>query len=449
MKQNSSTVNLTSGSIPKQIIAFAVPIFLGNLFQQLYNVIDSLIVGNFISSQALAAVSSTNALIFSMIGFFNGMSIGAGVVVARYYGSKDEEGIHRSVHTTAAFGLAGGLLITILGTLLTPQILVWMKSPADVLPQSVAYLRIYFMGILSMTTYNCQVGILQSVGDSRHPLYYLIVSSVLNAILDLFFVGVLHQGVWSAALATVIAQGFSSYLCFRQLSRVQASYRLELPRIRFYPEMVPQILRNGLPAGIQNSIISVANVVVQSSINSFGSVAMAGCGAYSKIQGFVFLPIMSISNAITTFISQNLGAKQPARAKKGAFFGIGTGMLLAELFGVAFFLFAATLTRAFSSDPAVIDYGVREAHLECLFFFLLAFSHLSAATLRGYGKAVWPTLVMMFIWCGLRVPYIVIGLRFVHKIEWIFSAYPVTWSLSSLVYAILLPRCFRMYRDTN
>ena len=436
-------VNLTEGPIHRRIVAFAVPIFLGNLFQQLYNVADALIVGNFIDSNALAAVSSTGALVSILIGFVNGMSLGAGVVVAHWYGAEDDRRLKLAVHTMAAVGLACGVLLTVVGVLFTPQILLWMKSPSDVFPQSVLYLRIYFAGSLALTTYNCQVGILQSVGDSRHPLYYLIVSSILNCLLDLLLVGFLGYGVGAAALATVISQAVSSILCFRQLSGAQAAYRLIWREIRFSAEMVPDVLRNGIPAGIQHSVISIANVVVQASINTFGSLAMAGCGSYSKVQGFVFLPIGALSMAITTFVSQNRGAGQPERAKRGALFGIGTGVAVAEIVGVLFYLFGSWVLRAFSRDSEVIAFGMRQVHIECLLYFLLAFSHLSAATLRGYGKSVWPTMIMVIIWCGFRVPYILIGLHYVQQIDWIFTAYPVTWAMSSVVYLLLVPRCFR------
>lgn len=315
-KTAQQTTLMTEGSIWKKIIAFAIPLFLGNLFQQLYNTADSLIVGNFLGSEALAAVSSSGSLIFLMVGFFNGIAIGAGVVIGRYYGAREIEKVQKAIHTTIAFGLAAGVLLTLIGVCLTPQLLIWMGTPSDVLPNSITYFRIYFCGSLAFVLYNIFVGILQSVGDSRHPLVYLIVSSVVNILLDLLFVGVFRFGVGSAALATIISQFVSAILCIIRLSRSPEDYRVHIRKIRFDLFFLKQIIQNGLPSGFQNSIISIANVVVQANINSFGKMAMAGCGAYSKIEGFGFLPITCFAMSMTTFISQNLGAKNMTGQKR-------------------------------------------------------------------------------------------------------------------------------------
>lgn len=279
---------MTSGSISKRMIFFALPLLLGNLFQQLYNTVDSLIVGNFLRSSALAAVSSSGSLIFMLIGFLNGTSSGAGVVVSRYFGAEDDNGVHRAVHTTVAFGLVAGVMMTAAGVLLSPQILIWMGTPESVMPESITYLQIHFSGSLGFVMYNIFVGILQAIGDSRHPLYYLMISSVINLVLDILFIEVFHTGVGGAALATVISQVFSAILCLIQLLRTHDSYQLQITKIRFDAKMLGQIIRIGLPSGVQNSIIAFANVVVQSYINAFGEMAMAGYGAYSKIEGFAF-----------------------------------------------------------------------------------------------------------------------------------------------------------------
>ncbi len=284
MEKSTSSTLMTEGSIWKKIIAFAVPLFLGNLFQQLYNTADSLIVGNFLGSNALAAVSSSGNLIFLMVGFVSGIAIGAGVVIARYYGAGRHGDVQKAVHTTIAFGLAAGAVLTVIGVVLAPIILVWMGTPADVLPESTVYFRTYFAGSLSFVMYNVFVGILQSVGDSRHPLVYLIISSFINIVLDLVLVGIFHFGVGAAAFATIISQFVSAFLCLRRLMRSPEEYRVCLKKIRFDTGLLRQIIANGLPAGFQNSVISLANVVVQSNINRFGKMAMAGCGAYSKIE---------------------------------------------------------------------------------------------------------------------------------------------------------------------
>lgn len=434
-KAKSQTTLLTEGSIAGKILAFAFPIFLGNLFQQLYNTADSLIVGNFLGSNALAAVSSSGNLIFLMVGFFQGISLGAGVVIARYYGAREMEKVRRAVHTTVAFGLAAGILLTIIGTVLTTPILVWMGTPAEVLPESSVYFRIYFMGALSFVMYNVFVGILQSVGDSQHPLIYLIISSVINVLLDLLFVGVLGFGVGAAALATILSQFISALLCFYRLIRKSPEdYRVRIRSIRFDFFMLKQIISNGLPAGFQNSIIAFANVIVQSNINKFGKMAVAGCGAYSKIEGFGFLPITCFALALTTFISQNLGAKEYERAKKGAKFGILCSIITAELVGIFIYFTIPVLISAFNRTPEVIAYGTAQARTVTLFYFLLAFSHCIAGILRGAGKASVPMLTMLCFWCIVRVAYITIIVRFIPVINVIFWAYPLTWTLSSVFF---------------
>lgn len=437
-EQNTvKTTLMTEGAIGKKILAFAFPLFLGNLFQQLYNTADSLIVGNFLGSNALAAVSSSGNLIFLMVGFFHGIAMGAGVVIARYYGARELPEVKKAVHTTIAFGLAAGVFLTIAGTLLTSRILVWMGTPADVLPESATYFRIYFMGSLSFVMYNVFVGILQSVGDSRHPLIYLIVSSVINILLDLLLVGMLGFGVGAAAFATILSQFISALLClFRLMYKSPEDYKVFLRQIRFDLPMLKQIISNGLPAGFQNSIIALANVVVQSNINKFGKMAVAGCGAYSKIEGFGFLPITCFSLALTTFISQNLGAKQYDRAKKGARFGILCSITMAELVGFLIYFFIPALIGAFNRTPEVIAYGTAQARTVTLFYFLLAFSHCIAGILRGAGKASVPMLTMLCFWCIVRVTYITLIVHFLPVINVIFWAYPLTWSLSSIVFLI-------------
>ena len=436
MSTSSSATLMTKGSIWKKIIAFAIPLFLGNLFQQFYNTADSLIVGNFLGSSALAAVSSSGNLIFLMVGFFNGLAVGAGVVVARYFGAKKFDLVQRAIHTIITLGFFCGIALTFVGVIAAPQILVLMGTPPEVLPNSVTYFRIYFCGSLAFVMYNFLVGILQAVGDSRHPLMYLIISSVTNIILDLILVAGFHFGVGAAALATVISQCLSALLCFLHLLRGPKEYRIYLSKLRLDSLLLKQIISNGLPAGLQNSIISLANVVVQSNINKFGQMAVAGCGSYSKIEGFAFLPITCFALALTTFISQNLGAKEYDRAKKGAVFGVICSVVTAELVGVVIYTFAPYLIAAFNNTPDVLSYGVAQAHTASLFYFLLAFSHCMAGILRGAGKSTVPMFVMLICWCIIRVTYITVTVHFIPDIRVIFWAYPITWTLSSIVFLL-------------
>lgn len=428
--------SLTEGSISHGIIAFALPLFLGNLFQQLYNTADSLIVGNFLGSEALAAVSSSGNLIFLMVGLVNGISMGAGVVIARYYGAKDKERMQKTIHTLLAFGLVAGSLLTVVGMWLSPIMLRLMGTPETVLPNSISYFRTYFTGSLAFVLYNICMGILQATGDSKHPLQYLIISSFVNIALDLLFVGVFHMGVGSAAAATAISQLVSMLLCMARLIRSERDYHVDVRKIRFEKRALIEILQNGLPAGLQNSIISIANVVVQSNINAFGAAAMAGCGAHSRIEGFGFLPVTCFTMALTTFVSQNLGAKQYDRVKKGIRFGMGCSAIIAETVALLIFCFSPTLIGLFTSDAESIAYGVLHERTTTPFFFLLAYSHCMAAIFRGAGKSTVPMLVMLLCWCIIRVAYVTIAVRFFPVLQTVSWAYPITWSLSTLVFTI-------------
>lgn len=433
-----SEVNLTEGSIAKNIIKFAIPMFIGNLFQQLYNVADSLVVGNFLGSDALAAVTSTGSLIFLLVGFFNGTAMGAGVIIARFFGAKDHENVKKAIHTDLAFGILCGAIMTLVGVIFAPQILTLMDTPEDVFVQSVLYIRIYFLGSIAVVLYNVCMGIMQAVGDSRHPLYYLIFSSVVNILLDLLFNGVFKLGVEYAALATIISQLLATLMCLWRLTGKSQTYRVELRKIGFDKDLLKQIVGIGLPSGLQNSIISIANVVVQANINAFGSAAMAGCGAYFKIEGFVFLPITCFSMALTTFIGQNLGAKQYDRAKKGAAFGIFCSITLAEVIGILVYFFMPRLILLFNAEADVGNYGILQAHTESLFYFLLAFSHTVAGIMRGAGKSTVPMFVMLGCWCIFRITYVTIITSIIPTIQVVFWAYPITWSLSSVVFLIYL-----------
>lgn len=433
---NSNRNALTEGSIWKKLILFAFPVFLGNVFQQLYNTIDSLIVGQFLGDEALAAVSSSGNLIFMFIGFFNGVAMGAGVIIARFYGARDYQAMRKAIHTDVAFGLCTGLLLTVLGIVFTPTILGWMGTPAEVLPNSISYFRFYFCGATFTVMYNIFVGILHAVGDSKHPLYYLIFSSFVNVVLDLLFIGGFGMGVGAAALATTISQGISALLCCIRLVRFETPYQLKLNQIRFDWPSLKAIVHFGLPSGVQNSVIGLANVVVQTNINAFGTAAMAGCGAYSKIEGFAFLPITCFAQALSTFVGQNLGAHQYDRVKKGVRFGIACSVTLAELIGVTFYCLAPALISLFNNSPEVVEYGARHCRTICLFYFLLAFSHCIAGIMRGAGKATVPMVTMLLCWCILRVSYITVAVRYFPELTTVSRAYPLTWTCSSIIFLI-------------
>lgn len=430
---NEEKMSMTEGVVWKKIISFAIPIFLGNLFQQLYNAVDSLVVGNFCGNEALAAVSSSTSLQHLFIGFFQGVFIGASVLISRCFGAKDREGMDKAIHTTVVFAIVMGVILTIVGVAFTPTILRWMGTPENVMPNSVTYFRIYCMGLLGMVLYNTTNGIFNALGDSKHPLYYLIISSVTNAVLDLLFVGVFHMGVAGAAFATTIGQFLSAILGLIHLMSGRFVVQIKVSKLRVYPGVLKQIILMGLPSGVQNSVNSMANLVVQANINAFGELAMGGCGSYSKLQGFVFVPVLSMSLALTTYVGQNMGANKPERVNKGIRQGMLISVVMAELLGVILFIFAPQLVGLFSQDPAVIAYGVQQARLETLFFFLLAITHTCAGALRGAGKTLIPMAVILSVWCAFRVAYIECMVRIIPDIRVVLSAYPVTWLISSVV----------------
>jgi putative MATE family efflux protein len=435
---STSGTLLTEGPIFRSILSFAIPIFWGQLLQQLYNVADTWVIGNFAENDAFAAVSSSGSLVFLIIGFFNGIAIGGGVVISRYFGARDEEGVSSAVHSCMLFGICASVLATLVGLLLVPQILVWMSTPEQVLPYALSYFRIYFGGVATVIMYNICMSIMRALGDSLRPLYYLIFSSVVNVGLDLLFVAVFQWSVVGAAVATVIAQGLSCLLCLIRM-QINPDTRLSMKKLfRLHPGMMRSIVMQGLPTGIQNSVISIGNIVVQSNINSFGSYAMAGVGAYSKIEGFVFLPITSMSMALPTFISQNLGAREYDRAKRGAVYGIATGVILAEIIGLIFYFFCEPALGFFVSAPEAIAFGRTQAHIVSFFFCLLAFSHCGAGVMRGCGKSTVPMFTMLLFWCGVRIVYVTVALHFFPVFGTISWAYPLTWSCSSVVFLIFL-----------
>ena len=419
----AASVDLTEGPIGKQILLFTVPLLLGNVFQQFYNAADTVIVGKFVGKEALAAVGSSGALINLLVSLLMGIAVGAGVVVSRYYGAKQYEEMRTTIHTTIAFGLVSGVVLTVVGVAITPLILRWMQTPESVMASSVLYFRIYFAGVLTTVMYNIGSGIYRALGDSKRPLYLL-------------FVAVLDMGIGGAAFATVVAQGLSMVLVYWKMLREETVYQVDWRAIRINRRYLRQIIAIGLPSGIQNAVISLSNVVVQSNINSFGEIAMAGCGAYNKLDGFALLPSGSFSLALSTFVSQNIGAQQYDRAKKGAAFGLVATMIVSELGGVFVYFAAPQLVAFFNSDPEVIHYGVLMARNIVFAYALVAYSHGMAGVLRGAGLSRVPMFVMVGCWCILRVLWIQVMVPLTQDIRVVFWSYPITWTFSVLILTI-------------
>lgn len=423
---------MTEGVIWKEILLFSIPLLLGNLFQQLYNAVDSVVVGNYIGAQALAAVGSSAPVINLLVSFFMGLAVGAGVIISRYFGARKKEELHIAVHTSLALTFAAGLVMTLIGVLISPYVLQWVGTPSDVMESSVLYLRIYFLGILSVMAYNMGSGILRAVGDSRNPLYFLIVSSVTNIILDMLFVIVFHMGIAGVGWATLIAQTISAVLTMLLLMRTKEEYQVKLKHIRFHKHMLYEIVRLGLPSGLQNAIVSFSNVIVQSNINAFGSLAMAGCGSYTKIDGFAILPVMSYSMALTTFTGQNMGAKKYDRVKQGAKTGILMSVITIVCISALLLMLGPNVLAIFSSDPTVINYGLYMMHVLAPGYIFLAISHAFNGIIRGAGITTVPMIVMVTCWCGLRMAWILTSVPLFHDIGVVFMGWPLTWIASAL-----------------
>lgn len=437
------TLDMTKGKEWKLILIFAIPILFSNLFQTLYNIVDSIIVGNLVGKNALAAVSSSGNLIFLFNSFFIGLASGAGVVIARYFGRGEIDRMRKAIHNDVLIGLLAGTILTIIGVILSPIILKAMNTPEDVIGESIAYFRIYFYGVLGVVLYNSFAGILQALGDSKRPLIFLIISSILNVFLDILFIKAFNLGVKGASLATIISQFVSATLAFIVLLNPKAIYHLSFKELKFDRRILKEILLNGVPSGIQNSVIALANVFVQSNINTFGSDATSGCGAYSKIEGFAFLPITCFQLALATFVSQNIGAGEIKRAKIGARFAIITSVIIAELIGITSYFTGPYLIKLFISNEDssiavnVINNGVTAMRTVCIFYPLLAYSHCTAAVMRGSGHALIPMGIMLGVWCLFRVVYVTFMMNVISHELWIlYTAYPVTWGISSIIYFI-------------
>lgn len=429
----SKGVSLTEGSIRRGIVAFAFPIFLGSLFQQLYNLADAMIVGNVLGDMALASITGITSTVNMFVGFFTGMFTGTGVVISKFYGANDKKSVVTSVNTAIILGAVSGLILTVVGTLLSPKMVELIGVPEEIAYMSTEYLAMFFGGVFFMAMYNTACGIFRALGDSKRPFYYLLIASVVNVILDILFVGVMGFGVGSAAFATVLAQGLSAVLALSRLCRIKEFYRLDLRKLEFDFGIMKQMLNVGIPSGIQNSIISSTNVVVQSTINQFGAVVVAGSGVYAKIHGLTMIPIESFGLAMTTFISQNIGAGEWERAKKGANFSVLFACLIAAIIGVAFMIFGPEMMTLFGSSPEAIEVGMIKVKAEAGFLAVLAFVQVVSCVLRGAGKAKIPMFTMLGCWCGLRLVYIYIVTTFTEDVFYVFCAYPFTWSVSAVI----------------
>ena len=432
--------DMTQGNIWLHMLRFSVPMAIGLLFQQLYNTVDTLVVGQFVGQQAQAAVGSTGPIINTIVGFCAGLATGASVVISQRYGAHDDEGLSHAVHTTVALTFIISLLATILGQLIITPMLRFMQTPDDVMNESSTYLSIYFAGISGILFYNLGSGILRAVGDSRRPLIFLIISALLNTGLDLLFVLVFDQGVKGVAYATVLSQFLSALLILWTLTKETSNYGIRWRKVRVHRESLSMILKLGLPSSIQSAITAFSNVFVQSYINYFGSACMAGYGVYGKIDAFALIPVQSISMSSTTFVGQNWGAEQPARARDGVRKAIFMSLISTAVLGLLVFVLARPLMGFFSPEPDVIEYGIQFIHIVTPFYIAICFNQIYAGALRGIGDATMPTVIMLASFVVFRQIYLAVTKALGAGFIAVALAYPVGWILCSTLLIIRYSR---------
>ena len=430
-------VDMTSGNVYGLLIRFAVPLLLGNLFQQLYNTVDTWVVGNYVGKEAFSAVGTVSPIINMLIGTFLGLSIGAGVVISHYYGAKQEQKVSETVHTALVMTAILGVLFTFIGVLMTPPMLRLMKTPAEVFPEARRYLTIYFSGIFGLLLYNMGAGILRAVGDSQRPFYFLVLSTTLNIGLDLLFVIVFHMGVAGVAYATILAQGLSAVLVLLLLMRAKNCVRVSLSSLKLHADPLKKIIRVGIPAALQRAVTSFSNVFVQSYINYFGADVMGGWTAYTKVDAFLFLPMQSVSSGATTFVGQNLGVNDVVRAKKGIRVAMIIAMACNLVIMVPVLIFAPALVRFFNGTPAVVTYGTLFLRMMSPFYVLCCVNQILAGSLRGAGDSKTPMFIMLGSFVLFRQIYLFVVTHFIsNAIVPVAISYPAGWLVCSVATVI-------------
>ncbi len=438
--------DMTQGSIWRHLVEFAIPMAIGLLFQQLYNTVDTLVVGNFVSKEAQAAVGSTGSIINTVVGFCAGLATGASVIISQRYGAHDDAALRKAVHTTIAVTFLLSALATAGGLLIVDPMLRFMQTPADVWDDARLYLTIYFWGVSGILFYNMGSGILRAVGDSRRPLLFLMLSALLNTVLDLFFVLVLGMKVDGVALATVLAQVISAAAILFVLTREKAAYGIRWKELRVDRDSLSGILKIGLPSSIQSAITAFSNVFVQSYINAFGSACMAGYSIYNKLDAFVLIPVQALAMSSTTMVGQNWGAKQTARARKSVSTAIWLSLISTALLGIIAFLAAKDLIGLFSPDPEVVSYGVRFIQIVTPFYLTISFNQIYSGALRGIGDATAPTVIMLCSFVVFRQIYLFITKMLNVGFVSVALAYPMGWILCSTL-LIIRYRGSRLFRE--
>ena len=439
----SYEMDMTSGPLLKKILIFSVPLMLSGILQLLFNTADIIVVGQFTGSSALAAVGSTSSLINLFVNVFIGFSIGANVLVAQYFGARDEKNVHETVHTSILLAIICGLILIVAGISLAPPMLELMDTPDEVLGQAVLYMRIYFVGMPATLVYNFGAAILRAVGDTRRPLYYLFVAGCVNVVLNLFFVVVCGRGVDGVAIATVISQVISAALIVRCLVKSDGMYRLNLSMLKLHRQKVIQIARIGLPAGFQGAIFSISNVLIQSSVNSFGSIAMAGNTAASNIEGFIYTCMNAVYQTSLSFTSQNLGAGKIKRISRILVECLVVVFLVGAVMGFLAYTFGAELLRIYSTDPEVIENGLHRMRVICQTYYLCGMMDVTVGALRGLGYSVMPMLVSLAGVCGVRIVWIFTAFVWSRSLFTLYISYPISWGATFVIHLICFAVVYR------
>ena len=436
MREKTNEIDMTSGPLIPKILAFSIPLMLSGILQLLFNAADIIVVGQFTSAQAMAAVGSTSSLNNLIVNIFVGLSIGSNVLMARFYGAHNQEGTHTLVHTSILLSLIAGLFLVVLGVALADPLLTLMGTPDDVIDQSVLYMRIVFMGMPALLTYDFGAGILRAIGDTKRPLLYLLISGIINVCLNLFFVIVFGMGVAGVAIATVVSQYVSAFLVIRSMMKTSSSYRLRIKELRMEKEMLLQILRIGLPAGIQSALFNISNVLIQSSINSFGSIAMAGNTAASNIEGFVYTSMNAVYQASINFTSQNVGAHNTKRITPVLL----SCLMIVSIVGISLStiveVFDSELLGIYSSDPTVISYGISRLHVVCMTYFLCGLMDTACGSIRGLGYSMAPTIVSLTRACRLRILWICTAFQIDRTLFTLYLSYPVSWLVTFIAHML-------------
>ena len=434
--KKSYELDMCNGPILGKILVFAIPLMISGILQLLFNAADIIVVGRFTGSQALAAVGSTSALINLIINLFIGVSVGANVVVARNYGAKDYDGIHGAVHTSVLTAIWGGIILIFVGILLARPMLEMMGTPEDVIDLSVLYMRIYFVGMPAFMMYNFGAAILRATGDTKRPLYFLTLSGVVNVVLNLFFVIVFHMGVAGVALATIISQAISAFLIILCLMKMDGPCHLDFKLLKFHPEQLKSMLRIGLPAGLQGAIFSISNVLIQSSVNSFGSQVMAGNTAAGNIEGFVYNSMNAVYQTSLSFTSQNMGAKKFDRINKILFQCLLVVTAIGLVMGGGAYLLGEPLLGIYTSSPEVVSYGLIRLKYVCATYFLCGLMDVMVGTIRGMGYSIMPMLVSLTGACAFRVIWIFTIFQMDRTLDCLYISYPISWVLTAGVHLI-------------